>query len=76
MRLADVSSIRGPVEALARRPWRPSLDLSSDLDSDSMRAARTAGSSDFQREATSSGTAAMFNKVRCILCNRTISLSS
>jgi len=55
--------MRGPEEALARRPWRPAplappapalLDEMA-LVSDSMRAARMAGSSDFHREEMSSG---------------------
>ena len=69
---ADVSSIRGPDEALARRPCEPPAPAPSPpalfdeaaaeddsfsliLVSDSMSAARMAGSSDFQREESSSG---------------------
>ena len=69
MRVPD--SIRGPVAALARRPWRPPpLFLSEEdapvavvsrgqmasFDAFEIRAALTAGSSCFQKETTSSGT--------------------
>jgi hypothetical protein len=58
--------MRGPEEALARRPWRPPAPLllpppppalldEMALVSDSMSAARMAGSSDFHREEMSSG---------------------
>mmetsp|Transcript_28420 Transcript_28420/g.51808 ORF Transcript_28420/g.51808 Transcript_28420/m.51808 type:complete len:207 (+) Transcript_28420:880-1500(+) len=61
--VADASSIRGPELTRARRPcWPDALepftadaDSASFLDSDAMRAARTAGSSDSQRDETSSG---------------------
>ena len=50
IRLVWESEIRGPVEALARRPWAPSLavlvDSKVSLDSDWMRAERMAGSRD------------------------------
>ena len=49
IRLVWESEIRGPVEALARRPWAPSLVVDSEadsLDSDWMRAERMAGSRD------------------------------
>ena len=63
-----VSSIRGPPEARARRPCAPPsllfcLDFDGDdasplvLISDSISAARMAGSSEFHREDTSSGIA-------------------
>lgn len=74
--MCDDDSIRGPEEARARRPWTPAADddddddegaasspllLAAALDSDSIRAARTAGSRDFHREETSSGMTIMLS---------------
>jgi hypothetical protein len=73
--MCDDDSIRGPEEARARRPWTPADDdddddegaasspllLAAALDSDSIRAARTAGSRDFHREETSSGMTIMLS---------------
>ncbi len=74
--MCDDDSIRGPEEARARRPWTPAADddddddegaasspllLAAALDSDSIRAARTAGSRDFHMEETSSGMTIMLS---------------
>ena len=65
IKLLVVSSIRGPEEALARRPWRPAdfssllleeaLLLAALLVSDSMRAERMAGERDCHVASTSAG---------------------
>lgn len=62
MSVTAVSSIRGPAEAVARRPWRPDdfsswllLEGAALLVSDSMRAERTAGERDRHVDSTSAG---------------------
>ena len=64
IRLAVKSSMRGPEEALARRPSAPPPDASflsppsASLDSEAIRAARMVGSRVFHMTATSSGMSA------------------